>query len=357
MAEAPTAIPQADESSRLSLIELERDWTVRRLETFRQLDKSTQQTLGQVFETAQEVLRAIGDMRIEMEQDARRLLHSLHGERDRLADEIRDLRSRREELVAEAAASRRRAEEEIVQLKRAADENARQTREAAEREGERIRQAAEAERAAILQDAERRRADLVDEIHDLEDQIAEVSSQLHALVGRNAPSQATRPRDKTERDSAPPAPATRATRTEPEQRPTPSPSSRPTPTPMPAASPAAAAAMAPVTPIAAALSAEQRIAARGTTAVATRPTETTGPIVLTVRDVPTLAWALEFQRSLQNAAGVERVEALQFEEGTLVLSVDRGANADPDDVMRGLPTGDLRLISQEGSRFELSATG
>jgi hypothetical protein len=118
--------------------------------------------------------------------------------------------------------------------------------------------------------------------------------------------------------------------------------------------PAAATAMAPVTPIAAAPSAEQRVAARAATAVATRPIDTTGPIVLTVRDVPALAWALEFQRSLQNASGVERVEALQFEEGTLVLSVDRGAKVDPNDFMRGLPTDGLQLISQDGNRVEFS---
>lgn len=336
----------ADEASRVGLIELDRDWTQRRLETFRSLDKSTHSVLGQVFETAQEVLRSVGDMRQEMEQEARKLLHSVHGERDRLVEEIRDLRMRREDLTSEISAARRTAEEEIARLRRGAEEAAAETRRAAEeaaaqarlaaeREATQIRAQAETDHATMLREAEARRAELMAEIQDLEDQIADVSSHLHALVDRRGGALAPRGSRAKAVSAAPPA---RAARPEPERR-------APTP-PAPPVPPRSSMAVVESEPIRTVAPPPAHVG------VATAVAERT---LLTVRDVPSLAWALEFQRALQNAEGVEGVEARQFEDGVLVLAVRGADQLDLLGLVDRLPAGGLRLLSQDGDQMELSA--
>jgi hypothetical protein len=75
-------------------------------------------------------------------------------------------------------------------------------------------------------------------------------------------------------------------------------------------------------------------------------------VEVAVTGTPSFARALELQRGIQRTDGVRQVQALQFERGTLVLSVEHDAALDLADAMLALPN-NLELIDRSESRVEL----
>ncbi len=78
-------------------------------------------------------------------------------------------------------------------------------------------------------------------------------------------------------------------------------------------------------------------------------------VVLTIRDVPSLAWALDFQLRLQKTPGLGQIEALKFSADVLVVRVWPAPGRTAADTVRALPGEGLRLLSREGRSLELSA--
>jgi hypothetical protein len=73
-----------------------------------------------------------------------------------------------------------------------------------------------------------------------------------------------------------------------------------------------------------------------------------------VTNTPSFARALEFQRGVQRTAGVSQVQALQFEQGTLVLAVDHEPGLDLAAAIEALPNLELRLTSRDANRLEFT---
>jgi hypothetical protein len=77
-------------------------------------------------------------------------------------------------------------------------------------------------------------------------------------------------------------------------------------------------------------------------------------VEVAVTNTPSFARALEFQRGVQRTEGVSQVQALQFEQGTLVLAVDHEPGLDLAAAIEALPNLDLHLASRAPNRLEFA---
>ncbi|HEY3111437.1 MAG TPA: hypothetical protein VGL23_21955 [Chloroflexota bacterium] len=89
---------------------------------------------------------------------------------------------------------------------------------------------------------------------------------------------------------------------------------------------------------------------------ASAPAAGTTRVEVAVTGTPSFARALELQRGIQRTEGVKQVQALQFERGTLVLSVEHEGGLDLVDALQALPN-NLELVERAGGRLELRFPG
>ncbi|HEY3083009.1 MAG TPA: hypothetical protein VGM69_24225 [Chloroflexota bacterium] len=384
---------EVESESRLRLTELDRDWALRRLELFTSLDGSVQQAMGTVLEVTTRVLQTADELRREMEGQASDLVAQLRSEREALLGEIEAHRRERDALAGEMAELRRGVDEEIGRVRREAEEGATRQRQQAEAEAARrrreadqesaarqrqaegeiaaararaeaeiavlrqqaeaeiavLQQRAEAEREAVLAEAQARRLALVGEIRELEEQLGAVASQLQAMVNRRGPGAGLEALP--EPPGNPGAPSTGPVSRKAAARLVDGAASRPEATP--GGAPGASVAVSPADtpgPNGPASMPEARAAgSRGATAVATRSTAAR----VTVRRITAFSSALELQRSIQNSQGVRDVQALQFEDGTLVLAVQHDADLDLADAIARLPI-QTELLARSSGDLELT---
>jgi hypothetical protein len=397
MAATPDRLPGADVEggSRLRLTELDRDWALRRLELFESLDGSVQQAMGTVLEVTTRVLRTADELRHEMEQQATDLVAQLRSEREVILQEIEAHRRQRDGLTAEMFELRRGVEAEVALTRRQAEEDAARLRQQAEAEIARrqsqadeetaarqrraeaeiaaarqqaeaeiaaLQQQAETEREGVLAEAQARRLALVGEIRDLEEQLGAVASQLQAMVDRRGPASA---RPASEGPPTPrPAQGAPGTRY-PAGPPSTGPVGRKAAARLAAgvaprqSAPAEGASTAPAAPADTAgpngdaPTAEASAAgpAAATAVVTTLATESR----VTVRRITAFSSALELQRAMQSCPGIRDVQALQFEDGTLVLAVEHDADLDLAETIARLPIQtELRARSSGGLELTVS---
>src|SRR5688572_18541781 len=162
---------EIDGQSHLRLTELDRDWALRRLEMFKALDGSVQQTISNVLEVAGQVTKAASELRHEMEGEADALVGLLRREREAILQEIQASRRQRDDVVGEMADLRRRTEEEALRVRREAEEVSARLRREAEDEAANTRRSADEAAARLRQQTEeetgRARREVEAEIADL----------------------------------------------------------------------------------------------------------------------------------------------------------------------------------------------
>ncbi|TAK24722.1 MAG: hypothetical protein EPO26_05785 [Chloroflexota bacterium] len=373
----PNAVgpPEVEIGSALQAADVERDWTTRRLEIYRQLDGAVQQAVANVLQAAAETRQA-------MEAEAKLVLDRLRHERSRLIEDIRDYRRQRDGLSNEIGEARRRAEEEAA----------------------RIRRAAETEKTAMLRDSETRKVELTAEIQRLEQQLADVSSGIQSLlqeqIGRvrgdvGQSSRRAPPIERTPPRAAPPAPAPSAAAAygASAQVSPPAPVTAPVaaepPAPprdggtdvtLPPVSPIAEPSIPPVRarpslppvvpprrqvtppPVATPSVLPEEPVTRPAPVVvavparpaAIEPAGVPGKIEVAVTNTPSFARALEFQRGVQRTEGVKQVQALQFERGTLVLAVDYEPEVDLVAAIERLPNLGVTMTGETATRLEFT---